>query len=155
MIGALLSATKAANPAGALFSLLWKPALLALVLGGLFWFARHGGYEDAKQEAAGEIASLKAQLQATANARDTAVEANDRLAETLQALKEANEDWASEKKRLQAEAEAGRAKLAKAAEIAREDAETWRARYARESAKPKCQQAREALAAACPALEGF
>lgn len=141
--------------AWALVKRFWLPAVILVVLVGVLWWVRHGGYTDGFAKGTQQMESVKAQLLSARTALATAQSANANQAATIASLKKANAHWASEADRLADEGlaavQAEEARRAKAEKEAR----TWAEKYRRESSKPACQKAREAMAASCATLEGF
>lgn len=129
----------------------WKPLLAALILGGLCWWIRHGGYVDGE-------ASARAQMQGeldAANARgNLAIEANTALVAVNNALTAAADADRAERAR---QDEQGAAELARAQAQAAKDralAEEWRRKAAPILGTDRCKAAKAQLAAACP-VENF
>jgi type IV secretory pathway TrbL component len=136
-----------------LFLRWWKPLALALIVGGLLWWVRHGGYTDGVAKGEAERVSLASARDAALNGLQTAQDANAAQSDVIRQLSAENARWASEGARLAesgrkaVEAEAARAKRAE------REAANWADRYARETGKPKCAAALAALPLACPNLK--
>lgn len=155
MIGALRAAATGANPAGALLSLLWKPAL-ALVLIGAFYLWAHGrGEAEGRQEGAKALATVTEQRARALADLETAKAANASQEATIAVLKAANATWVSEAERLADEGLAAVQAEERRAQKAEAEAKQWAARYAKETGKPKCAAALAALPLACQNLKDY
>jgi hypothetical protein len=155
VIGAILGAAKGANPAGALFSLLWKPVGILLIVLGLWWWAHHAGVVSGREEGAKALATVTDQRARALADLETAKGANATLVATNADLKAANGLWASEADRLADEGLAAVQREERRAAKAEAEAAKWSTKYANETGKPKCAAALAALPLACPNLEHY